>query len=111
MTTSAKQIAAYRLLNHLQLMQATESPPMLLMEDEIPQNEPIPTPLGGPGVPRARQISTSAARSSRVAWRRMWTYTAHTLSKPHGFRSQNADLRDYVYREQASHQYLPPCIE
>lgn len=41
MTTSAKQIAAYRLLNHLQLMPATESPPILLGEDKKVQNEPI----------------------------------------------------------------------
>jgi len=65
MTTSAKQIAPYRHLDNLQLIRASESPPTLLMENEIPQNEPIPTPLGGPDVPRARQMSTSAAQSSR----------------------------------------------
>lgn len=44
MATSAKQIAAYRLLNHLQLMQASESPSILLSEDCFSQNEPISPP-------------------------------------------------------------------
>ena len=64
MTTSAKQIAPYRHLDYLQLIRASGSP-ILLMEDEIPQNEPISAPLGSPDVPRARQMSTSAAQSSR----------------------------------------------
>ncbi len=41
MTTSAKQMAAYRPLNHVRLMQASESPLILLSEDSFSQNEPI----------------------------------------------------------------------
>ncbi len=62
MATSAKQIAtslmyyetrldrqltrAYRLLNHLQLMQASQSPPNLLSELKNTQNDPISTTTG-----------------------------------------------------------------
>ena len=37
---------AYRLLNHLQLMQASQSPPNLLSEVKKTQNEPISTTTG-----------------------------------------------------------------